>query len=61
MARAWDAVVLNPEDDVAMALADLVPGTIRIRLGEAIETVTLTEPIVGGALLPGARFAQNPD
>jgi hypothetical protein len=43
--RAWDAVVLAPEDDVAMALADLPPGTVRIRLGEAVETVTLAEPI----------------
>lgn len=46
--RAWDAVVLAPEDDVAMALADLVPGTVRIRLGEAVETLTLTEPVALG-------------
>ena len=55
--RAWDAVVLDPEDDVAMALADLVPGTIRVRLGEAIETVTLTEPIPLGHKLARRAIA----
>ncbi|WP_439579959.1 tripartite tricarboxylate transporter substrate-binding protein [Elioraea sp.] len=45
MDRAWDAVVLAEADDVAMALADLAPGPVRVRIGAAVETLTLAAPV----------------
>ncbi len=55
----WDAVALDPADNVGVALRDLAPGSARLRRAGAIEAVTLAEPIALGhkfalaALAPG--------
>lgn len=51
----WDAVALDPADNVAVALRDLVPGPARLRRAGAIENATVAEPI---AL--GHKFALRP-
>jgi hypothetical protein len=43
-AGAWDAVQIAPGDHVAVALRDL-SGTVRVRCGDEILSVTLREPI----------------
>ena len=42
----WDALVIHPDDDVAVALRDLAVGeTVNVRDGDAIHRITLCEPI----------------
>jgi altronate dehydratase small subunit len=42
----WDAVVLNPLDQVATALNNLSAGqSVRVRSGEVIETIVLADDI----------------
>jgi len=43
-AGQWDAVQIAPDDHVAVALRDL-SGTVRVRCGDKILSVTLPEPI----------------
>src|SRR5262245_57312524 len=44
--RGWDAIAIHPDDDVAVALHDLVAGAIvRVRRGGAIEQVTAAAAI----------------
>ncbi|MBM3629679.1 MAG: D-galactarate dehydratase [Alphaproteobacteria bacterium] len=45
----WDALVLHPDDDVAVALRDLPAGTrARVRCGDALAIITLAAPIALG-------------
>ena len=42
----WDAVVLNPLDQVATALGNLSAGqSVRVRSGEVVEVIVLAEDI----------------
>lgn len=43
----WDAVRIADDDDVAVALRDLM-GTVRVRCGDRIGQVTLPQPIPFG-------------
>lgn len=44
--RGWEAIAIHPEDNVAVALADLVAASIvRVRRRGKIETFVLLEPI----------------
>jgi hypothetical protein len=45
MDARWDMVAIKPDDDVAVALRDLPAGTVRVRAGDAIETLDLREVI----------------
>jgi hypothetical protein len=60
MTAGWDALVLHPDDDVAVALRDLGAGTpARIRRGDAVLDLRPAEPIALGhklalrAIAPG--------
>ena len=44
----WDAIALDPADDVAVALRDVAAGTVRVRQGERIRDVVLKTPIALG-------------
>jgi predicted RecA/RadA family phage recombinase len=45
----WDALVVHPADDVAVALRDVAAGeAIDVRRGGRIERVTVSEPIALG-------------
>jgi len=42
----WDALVIHPDDDVAVALRDLAAGrTVNVRDGGIVHRLTLCEPI----------------
>jgi (2R)-sulfolactate sulfo-lyase subunit alpha len=43
--RRWSLLILAEGDDVATALADLAAGEAPARIGDRIETVTLTAPV----------------
>lgn len=51
----WDAVALDPADNVGVALRDLAPGAARLRRAGKVETAAVAEPI---AL--GHKFALGP-
>jgi len=45
----WDAIALDPGDDVAVALHDIAPGaTLRVRRGDAMQEVVALAPIALG-------------
>jgi len=45
-AERWDALVIHPDDDVAVALRDLAAGeTVRVRQGAKLMTAVVVEPI----------------
>ncbi|OJY32370.1 MAG: hypothetical protein BGP06_10415 [Rhizobiales bacterium 65-9] len=44
----WSAVLIHPDDDVAVALRALEPGAVRVRRGDAVIDATLAEPIALG-------------
>ena len=46
--RDWDAIVIHPEDNVAVALRDCPAGTVRVRRGGAVESVAVLQPIALG-------------
>ena len=48
----WDAIALDPTDDVAVALRDVAPGPVRVRQGEQMREVML-----GAAIALGHKFA----
>ena len=48
MARGWDAVRLDPEDNVATALLPLEVGPVRIRCGDSISELGAVQPIPMG-------------
>ncbi|CAH1687801.1 Altronate dehydratase small subunit [Hyphomicrobiales bacterium] len=45
--QTWDALVIHPDDTVAVALRDL-SGEARVRIGAGVQKVSLTEPIPMG-------------
>ncbi len=45
---SWDAVALDPADNVAVALRDLSPGAARLRRAGKTETATVAEAIALG-------------
>lgn len=56
----WDAIALDPADDVAVALRDVAAGvTLRVRQGDGVREIVLRAPIALGhklalrALAPG--------
>ena len=54
----WDALVIHPDDDVAVALRDLAVGdTVNVRDGGAVHRITLCEAIPLGHKL--ARHAMS--
>ena len=54
----WDAVALDPGDDVAVALRDLAAGErVRVRAGAATEEVVLRAPIPLGHKLARRAIA----
>ena len=54
----WDALVIHPDDDVAVALRDLAAGrTVNVRDGGIVHRITLCEPIPLGHKL--ARHAMS--
>jgi altronate dehydratase len=54
----WDALAIHPDDNVAVALRDLVAGeSIRVRRRGAIETALAREPIPLGHKLALAPLA----
>lgn len=58
MSAAWDAVVLDPDDDVAVALRDLPAGTrIRVRAAAATTEVMLAADIPLGHKLARREIA----
>ncbi len=45
----WDAIVIDPRDDVAVLLRDVVAGTsVRIRVDGILETVMATDMVALG-------------
>ena len=58
MSDAWDAVVLSPDDDVAVALRDLAAGArIRVRAAAATSEVVLAADIPLGHKLARRAIA----
>ncbi|HEY3177490.1 MAG TPA: UxaA family hydrolase [Casimicrobiaceae bacterium] len=54
-AARWDALVIHPDDDVAVALRDLGVGdTVNVRSGGAVHRITLCE-----AIPLGHKFARH--
>ncbi|MBM3479908.1 MAG: D-galactarate dehydratase [Alphaproteobacteria bacterium] len=55
----WDAIALDPADDVAVALRDVAAGTVRVRQGDTVRLLAVPAPIALGhklalrALSPG--------
>jgi altronate dehydratase len=48
-ASGWDAIAIDPRDDVAVLLRDVVAGSdVRVRVDGALETVTALDPIALG-------------
>ena len=59
-AMGWDAITLQPDDDVAVALRPLAAGEeARVRIGGAITTVTLISDIALGHKFAVNALAQN--
>lgn len=49
MTMRWDAIALDPGDDVAVALHDIVAGaTVRVRRGEVLQEVVALASIALG-------------
>lgn len=46
--EGWGAVVIHPDDDVAVALRALERGAVRVRRGDAVIVATLAEPVALG-------------
>jgi altronate dehydratase small subunit len=46
---AWDAIAIDPRDDVAVLLRDVAAGeTVRVRAGGAVEALTAAGPVALG-------------
>jgi hypothetical protein len=54
MTMRWDLVAIHPEDDVAVALIDLPPGSARLRAGEEVAPLDLR-----GAIALGHKVARR--
>jgi hypothetical protein len=45
MDARWEMIAIKADDDVAVALRDLPAGVVRVRTGDAIESLNLRESI----------------
>lgn len=44
----WDAIALDPADDVAVALRDVAAGPVRVRQGDRLREIVARAPIALG-------------
>jgi altronate dehydratase small subunit len=44
----WDAIALDPADDVAVALRDVAAGVVRVRQGKQVHEIVACAPIALG-------------
>jgi altronate dehydratase small subunit len=57
--RGWDAVAIDPSDNVATALQPLPPGPVRVRRGGAVAVITAIEAIPMGHKLALEPLAEQ--
>lgn len=55
MGIRWDLLVLDPDDDVAVALRDLPAGEARLRVGDGLSPIVLR-----GEVALGHKVARRP-
>jgi altronate dehydratase len=56
----WDALVIHPDDDVAVALRDLAAGdTVNVRDGDVVHRITLCDAVPLGHKLARRRVSSG--